>query len=37
VESISNGSDRILTTGGSGDGLNYPMMRTFVTGFTLTF
>ncbi len=37
VENISNGSDRILTSGGSGDGLNYPMMRTFVTGMTLTF
>lgn len=37
VENISNGSDRILTSGTSGDGLNYPMMRTFVTGFSLTF
>lgn len=37
VENISQGSDRVLTSGGSGDGLNYPMMRTFVTGFTLTF
>lgn len=37
VENISNGSDRILTSGTSGDGLNYPMMRTFVTGVTLTF
>jgi len=37
VENISNGSDRILTSGTSGDGLNYPMMRTFVTGITLTF
>lgn len=37
VENISQGSDRVLTGGGNGDGLNYPMMRTFVTGFTLTF
>lgn len=37
VENLSNGSDRILTSGNSGDGLNYPMMRTFVTGITLTF
>ncbi len=37
VENISNGSDRILTGGGNGDGLNYPMMRTFVTGISLTF
>ncbi|MBL0940378.1 MAG: SusC/RagA family TonB-linked outer membrane protein [Gemmatimonadaceae bacterium] len=37
VENISQGSDRILTGGGNGDGLNYPMMRTFVTGMTLTF
>ncbi len=37
VENLSNGSDRILTGGTSGDGLNYPMMRTFVTGVSLTF
>jgi hypothetical protein len=37
VESLSAGSDMILTSGTSGDGLNYPMMRTFVTGITLTF
>lgn len=37
VENISNGSDRILTSGTSGDGLNYPLMRTFVSGVTLTF
>ncbi|MGV3710199.1 MAG: SusC/RagA family TonB-linked outer membrane protein [Gemmatimonas sp.] len=37
VETISNGSDRVLTSGTSGDGLNYPTMRTFVTGITLTF
>ncbi len=37
VENISQGSDRILTSGGSGDGLNYPMMRTFVGGISLTF
>lgn len=37
VETISNGSDRVLTSGTSGDGLNYPTMRTFVSGFTLTF
>jgi len=37
VESISAGSDLILTSGTSGDGLNYPMMKTFVTGLKLTF
>ncbi len=37
VENISQGSDRILTGGGNGDGLNYPMMRTFVGGISLTF
>ncbi len=37
VENISQGSDRVLTGGGNGDGLNYPMMRTFVTGVSLTF
>jgi TonB-linked SusC/RagA family outer membrane protein len=36
-ESISAGSDMILTTGTSGDGLNYPMMKTFVFGITLGF
>jgi TonB-linked SusC/RagA family outer membrane protein len=37
VESISAGSDLLLTSGGNGDGLNYPMMKAFVTGLTLTF
>lgn len=37
VENLSAGSDRVVTTGGSGDGLNYPMMKSLVTGITLTF
>jgi hypothetical protein len=37
VENISAGSDLLLTNGGNGDGLNYPMMKSFVTGLTLTF
>jgi len=37
VESLSAGSDLLLTSGGNGDGLNYPMMKAFVTGLTLTF
>jgi TonB-linked SusC/RagA family outer membrane protein len=37
VESLSASSDRVLTTGTSGDGLNYPMMKTFVTGIKLNF
>ncbi len=37
VENISAGSDLILTSGGNGDGLNYPMMKTFVTGISLSF
>ena len=37
VETISNGSDRILTNGSNGDGLNYPTMRTFVSGLNITF
>lgn len=37
VESLSASSDRVLTTGTSGDGLNYPMMKTFVTGLKLSF
>lgn len=36
-ENISAGSDLILTSGTSGDGLNYPMMKTFVFGLTLGF
>jgi hypothetical protein len=36
-ESISAGSDMILTSGTSGDGLNYPMMKTFVFGITFGF
>jgi TonB-linked SusC/RagA family outer membrane protein len=37
VENLSAGSDLILTSGTSGDGLNYPMMKTFVLGLTLGF
>ena len=37
VENITNQSDRILTSGNSGDGYNYPMMKSFVTGLSLTF
>jgi hypothetical protein len=37
VENISAGSDLLLTNGGNGDGLNYPLMKSFVTGLTLTF
>jgi TonB-linked SusC/RagA family outer membrane protein len=37
VENISAGSDLLLTSGGNGDGLNYPMMKVFATGLTLTF
>jgi len=37
VENISAGSDLLLTNGGNGDGLNYPMMKSLVTGLTLTF
>ena len=37
VESLSAGSDLILTNGTNGDGLNYPMMKTFVFGITPGF
>src|SRR5262245_23771042 len=37
VENISAGSDLILTSGTSGDGLNYPMMKTFVMGLNVSF
>jgi hypothetical protein len=37
IENITNQSDRILTTGTHGDGYNYPMMKSFVTGLSLTF
>lgn len=37
VENITTQSDRLLTSGTSGDGYNYPMMKSFVTGVTLTF
>src|SRR5262249_61638303 len=37
VESVSAGSDMILTSGTSGDGLNYPIMKTFVFGLTMSF
>jgi hypothetical protein len=36
-ENISAGSDLILTSGTSGDGLNYPMMKSFVFGLTFGF
>ena len=36
-ESISAGSDMILTIGTSGDGLNYPIMKTFVFGINVGF
>ncbi len=36
-ENISAGSDLILTSGTSGDGLNYPIMKTFVFGLSLNF
>ncbi|MQA91577.1 MAG: SusC/RagA family TonB-linked outer membrane protein [Gemmatimonas sp.] len=37
VENITAGSDRVLTEGRHGYGLNYPMMKSLVTGITLTF
>ncbi|MGH7577700.1 MAG: SusC/RagA family TonB-linked outer membrane protein [Longimicrobiales bacterium] len=37
VESITSQSDRILTSGTHGDGYNYPMMKSFVTGLSITF
>lgn len=37
VENITAQSDRILTDGDSGEGYNYPMMKSFVTGVKLTF
>lgn len=37
VENITTQSDRLLTSGTSGDGYNYPMMKSFVTGLSLTF
>jgi TonB-linked SusC/RagA family outer membrane protein len=37
VENITSQSDRILTSGTSGDGYNYPMMRSLVTGLSVTF
>lgn len=37
VENISAGSDRILTNGTNGDGLNYPMMKSLTLGVSLNF
>lgn len=37
VENVTNQSDRVLTSGTSGDGYNYPMMKSFITGVSLTF
>jgi TonB-linked SusC/RagA family outer membrane protein len=37
VENISAGSDRVLTGGGNGDGLNYPMMKSVTFGLSLGF
>jgi hypothetical protein len=37
VENITAQSDRILTSGTSGEGYNYPMMKSFATGLSLTF
>lgn len=38
VENITAQSDRVLTTGaGSGDGYNYPMLKSFATGLKITF
>ena len=37
VENITHQSDRVLTNGTSGDGYNYPMMKSLVTGISLTF
>ena len=37
VENISAGSDRVLTGGGNGDGLNYPMMKSLTFGISVGF
>jgi hypothetical protein len=37
VENISAGSDRVLTNGTNGDGLNYPMTKSVTFGMSLTF
>ena len=35
-ESI-NGSDRVLTGGGNGDGQNYPILKSVTIGLNITF
>lgn len=37
VENITAQSDRVLTQGRHGEGYNYPMLKTFVTGLKVTF
>lgn len=37
IENITSQSDRVLTTGTHGEGYNYPMLKSFVLGMTVTF
>lgn len=37
VENAIQGSDNVLTGGGNGDGLNYPLLKSFTIGLSLNF